>query len=257
MKRMRYPDMNRSSVIKFLIISTFAIAMGYLESAVVVYLREIFYPGGFAFPLKSMTGKIAVTEVFRELATIIMLAGVGYLTGKNRIQRFGIFLYAFGIWDIFYYVFLYILIGWPQSLFTWDILFLIPVTWVGPVLAPSLNALTMCALGGLIFFYEERNILVSIGRIAWALLIIGSAIILVSYTQDYLHYMVARMPLTDIFKPSEADKVLGAAGAYVPERFNWWVFGVGQGMLMVAVITILTSPPGPLSLRRGGKEGRG
>jgi hypothetical protein len=237
--------MKRSSVTYFIIITLFTIAMGYLESAVVVYLREIFYPGGFAFPLKSMTGRIAVTEVFRELATMIMLAGIGYLAGKNWIQRFGIFLYAFGIWDIFYYIFLYILIGWPPSLLTWDILFLIPVTWVGPVLAPSLNALTMCVLGGLIFFYEERNRPVRIGRMAWSLLIIGSAIILVSYTQDYLHYMLARMPLTDLFKLAESDKVLDEAMQYVPERFNWWVFGIGQGMLVGAVAVIFNRRVNP------------
>lgn len=232
--------MNKSSAIKFIIISLFAIAMGYLESAVVVYLREIYYPAGFTFPLRTMTGKIAVTEVYRELATIIMLAGIGYLAGKNRIQRFGVFLYAFGIWDIFYYVFLYLLTGWPDGLFTWDILFLIPVTWVGPVLAPTLNALTMCILGGLIYFYEERDIHIRIGWQAWALLIIGSAIILVSYTQDYLHYVAARMPLTDLFRPSESEKVVAAATQYIPKRFNWWVFGVGQGMLMVAVVAIFS-----------------
>ena len=223
-------------LIKFFAITLFAIAMGYLESAVVVYLREIFYPEGFSFPLKTMSGRIATTEIFREFATILMLAAIGFLAGKNSIQRFAIFLYAFGIWDIFYYVFLKLLIGWPESFFTWDILFLIPVTWVGPVLAPVINALTMCVLGGFIFFHEENGNHVKIKPMAWILLIAGSLIILVSYIQDYLHYMVAQMPLTDLFKLSKKDNVMTSVMNYVPESFNWWIFTLGEAILIFAVI---------------------
>lgn len=223
---------------KLLIITLFAIAMGYLEGAVVVYLREIFYPEGFAFPLKTMSGDIALTEVFREAATLIMLAGIGWLGGKNRIQRFGIFLYAFGIWDIFYYVFLKLLLGWPESFLTWDILFLIPVTWVGPVLAPAINALTMCIFGVLIFIKSEKYPAFRINRLEWTLLIIGSLVIIFSYTQDYLNYMKDQVPLVNLFKPSETDSVLILATQYVPERFNWWIFGVGQMMLVAAIVLI-------------------
>ena len=61
-----------------------------------------------------------------------MLLAVAYIAGGNGPQRFGYFLLSFGIWDVFYYVFLKVLIGWPESLLTWDVLFLIPLTWVGP-----------------------------------------------------------------------------------------------------------------------------
>jgi hypothetical protein len=234
---------------KLLIITLFAIAMGYLESAVVVYLREIFYPEGFAFPLKSMSGDIALTEVLREAATLIMLAGIGYLAGKNRLQRFGIFIYAFGIWDIFYYVFLKLLLGWPESFLTWDILFLIPVTWVGPVLAPVINALSMCIFGALIFQYSEKNPELHISKREWSLLILGSLIIIFSYTQDYLSYIQAQMPLVNLFKPSEMDNVLIEATNYVPERFNWWIFGIGQMMVLIAIFMFNRKGTQRVSLR--------
>src|ERR1051326_1078616 len=111
----------------------FAIAIGFLESAVVIYLRRMFYPGGFNFPLVPVDTQIAIVEFCREAATIIMLAAMGALIGKNASQRWAVFIYAFGLWDIFYYVFLKIFLDWPESVFNWDILFLIPVPWVGPV----------------------------------------------------------------------------------------------------------------------------
>lgn len=228
----------KTSVTKLAWICLFAIAMGYLESAVVVYLREIFYPEGFAFPLKSMDGRITFTEVFRELATLVMLAGAGYLAGRTAMQRFGAFLLAFGIWDIFYYIFLYALLGWPESVLTWDILFLIPVIWVGPVVAPVINALTMCFMGGVIFIREEGGIKVSIGLLSWVLLILGSLVILVSYTMDYLSYMSRFMPVADLFRPSAMDRVMAASSNYIPEHFNWWIFGTGQSLLLVAVLRI-------------------
>ena len=60
----------------------FSIAMAYLESAVVVYLREIYYPDGFSFPLTPINAYIFITEFWREIATIIMLAGIGVLTDE-------------------------------------------------------------------------------------------------------------------------------------------------------------------------------
>ena len=105
----------------------YAIAMALLETAVVVYLRELYYKDGFAFPLRNLPATIAITELLREAATVVMLVAIGFLCGKNKLQRFAYFCLAFAVWDIFYYVFLYVLLSWPQSLFTWDILFLIPL----------------------------------------------------------------------------------------------------------------------------------
>ena len=111
-------------------VAIFSIAMGYLESAVVIYIREIYYPEGFSFPLKVLDNHILVTELLREAATLIMLIGIGVVAGKTPIERFGLFIYSFGWWDIFYYIFLKALVGWPESLLTWDILFMVPTTWV-------------------------------------------------------------------------------------------------------------------------------
>src|SRR5262245_39933262 len=85
-------------------VSVYAVAMGLLEAAVVVYLRRLYYPHGFAFPLVPVDNDVAVVELWRELATVVMLAAVGGMAGRNRGERFAYFLYAFGIWDLIYYV---------------------------------------------------------------------------------------------------------------------------------------------------------
>lgn len=217
-------------------LSIFAIAMGFLESAVVVYLREIYYPEGFEFPLKIMDGRMALTEVIREAATLVMMATLGVIAGQARLEKFGVFIFAFGIWDIFYYVFLKMLLGWPESLLTWDILFLIPVTWAGPVLAPLITALSMVIFGGAIIILTGQDKPVGIGCTGWTMLIAGSLVIIFSFTQDYLSYMQSLMPLTDLFRPARAEQVLAAASQYVPESFNWWVFGAGQGLIFTTIV---------------------
>jgi hypothetical protein len=124
----------------------FAVAMGYMESAVVVYLRELYYPEGFHFiteeSLRAIPNHILLTETGRELATIVILVSVSMLlVRKDWIKRFAYFLFAFSIWDITYYVWLFVMIRWPESLFTNDVLFLIPRPWIGPVIAPILVSL--------------------------------------------------------------------------------------------------------------------
>ncbi len=149
--------MNKKTLTLFLWISIFAVAMGYLESAVVVYLRKIYYPDGFKFPLQAIDKQTGLIEMFRELATLIMLAGAGILAGRTRTEKFGFFIFCFAVWDIFYYVFLKLLLNWPESLMTWDILFLIPVTWVGPVIGPVINSLTMIVLAFLISYFTDKK----------------------------------------------------------------------------------------------------
>ena len=138
----------------------FAIAMGYLEAAVVVYLRELYYPGGFHikekvnFPfikfgevneLKPFSRKLIYTEIGREAATIIMLIAFAISAGNSLTTYVAYFLLLFGVWDIFYYVFLKIILGWPESLSTTDVFFLIPVPWIGPVWLPVLLSLLLVA----------------------------------------------------------------------------------------------------------------
>ena len=110
----------------------FAVAMAFAEAAVVVYLREIIGTGP-VFPMKEISALLLVVEVGRETATIVMLVSVAVLSVRGGLRRMGAFLLAFAVWDFFYYVWLYATIGWPAGLADWDVLFLIPVPWVGPV----------------------------------------------------------------------------------------------------------------------------
>jgi hypothetical protein len=215
-----------------LIIALFAISMGYLESAVVVYLRQIYYPAGFAFPLKNMDLHIAMTEIFREAATLIMLVSIGIIAGRTWLGKFGVFIFAFGIWDIFYYIFLKLLLDWPESLLTWDILFLLPSTWVGPVLAPVINAVSMVIFGGMIWHFESKNRLITVRLLEWILLIIGSVMIVWSYMEDYLKYLHREFSWAEIFSPKNTDRLMDYATKYIPVDFNWVVFCIGQGMIM-------------------------
>src|SRR5262245_6234060 len=94
-------------------LTAFSVAMGYLEAAVVIYLRRLYYPHGFDFPLVPITPDIGLIEFLREAATIIMLLGIAVIGGRNLAQRFALFIYSFAVWDIFYYVFLKIFDHWP------------------------------------------------------------------------------------------------------------------------------------------------
>ncbi len=147
----------------------FGVAFAFVEAAVVIYLRKLFdIDGNYELPiptredimialpyfivLKSSWGRevlpepgILKVELLREAATIVMLATVGILAARIWWQRLGVFLIAFGTWDIFYYVFLYLFLGWPPTLGTYDVLFLIPGPWIGPVWLPvSISVLMIC-----------------------------------------------------------------------------------------------------------------
>lgn len=117
-------------------LTAYAVAMGLLEAIVVVYLRELFYPRGFDFPIVLIEGRTAVAELVREATTLVMLLAVAVLAGRDRLDRFFVFGLLFGVWDLVYYAGLWLFLGWPPSLMTWDILFLIPVPWLSPVIYP-------------------------------------------------------------------------------------------------------------------------
>ena len=128
-------------------LTAFGVAFGYLEGVVVVYLREIYYPEGFGFPLAEPAAHILTIELGRELATLIMLWAVAKVAGGSGWDRFAIFSFLFGVWDIAFYVTLRLVLGWPESIFTWDVLFLIPLVWTGPVLTPALVAACLIVAG--------------------------------------------------------------------------------------------------------------
>ena len=159
----------------------FAVAMAYLESAVVVYLRAIYYPEGFSFPLKALEPDRALVEIGRELSTVIMLAAVAYLAAAAFYERFAAFCIMFGVWDIFYYFWLKVLLNWPQSLFTWDVLFLIPIPWIGPVLSPLVVAVSLVVGGGAILYRIRSGGSFAPNLWDWAIALGGAALIILSY----------------------------------------------------------------------------
>jgi hypothetical protein len=213
---------------KIIWLTAFSIAMGFLESAVVVYLREIYYPKGFGFPLAPITSTIAITELLREAATLIMLIGIGVLTGKNKAERFVCFLYSFAVWDIFYYVFLKMLLDWPASIFTWDILFLLPVPWVGPVLAPCITSLSMIVLFGYVMYYSNKIPHMKIIRSEWKLLVAGSLLVIASFVWDYFKYKTSALATAN-------TSLLNDLANYVPQDFNWPLFCLGQALIFFTI----------------------
>jgi hypothetical protein len=217
-------------------LTAFSIAMGFLESAVVVYLRKMYYPNGFHFPLTVVEPDIGMVEFLREAATVIMLLAIGILTGKNTSQKFGIFLFCFAIWDIFYYVFLKLLIGWPASLLDWDILFLIPVPWVGPVLAPCLVSLSMIVLTSAVIYFQEKGIDVHLKAKEWFLLIAGALVVILSFVHDYLGY--CSITKSGISVPGK-DALFTEICTYVPGTFNWWIFIAGEALIIAAIISFI------------------
>jgi hypothetical protein len=216
-------------------LTLFSIAMAYLESAVVVYLRAIMYPDGFAFPLASIRSDIAITEIIREAATIIMLLGAGYLGGRYFTERFAWFVYCFAIWDIFYYVFLKVLVNWPVSLMTWDILFLIPVIWTGPVISPVVVSLTMILLAAVLLYCGRKDEKVRINTFEWILLIAGSIIVIIAFAWDYSVFLLHHQALREILSPHGKTALFDLSLQYVPGHFPWIVFGLGEMFILLAV----------------------
>jgi hypothetical protein len=216
-------------------LSLFAIAMGFLETSVVIYLRELYYPSGFKFPLQVIPEHIARVEIFREAATIFMLVGAAYLAGHSKTTRFAYFLIAFSIWDIFYYVFLYVFLAWPESLLTWDILFLIPFPWTGPVIAPCLVCVGLICLAWFILHFEAQGKAVKIHPMHWFLLISGCVIIICSFLSDYFS-ILHNQHTSASFLPSK-EGLFTELKTYVPQQFNWFLFL--SGLFISSVGTFL------------------
>lgn len=231
---------NRPLSFLLLIVTLFSIAMGLLESAVVIYLREILYPEGFGFPLSPVKSDLMGTELLREGATLIMLLSVGFLAGRNAPERFAWFLYSFAIWDIFYYVFLWLLIGWPESLMTYDVLFLLPSTWIGPVVTPLVVSLTMIGFALLILVINLQNMDQKIPGISWLLLIAGSVTLILGFIWDYSAFILESMTIRDIWTLPK-EEVLELATRYIPRKFNWFLFILGEILILSGILVYYLS----------------
>jgi hypothetical protein len=218
-------------------LTLFSIAMAFLESAVVVYLRIIYYPEGFDFPLASIDASVAVTEILRELATMIMLLTVSIIAGKNFRQRFAYFIFCFGLWDIFYYVFLYLLLGWPESLLTWDILFLIPVTWTSPVIAPVIVSLTMIGIAFTVLYFDKKNKSYKISNLTWFFWFAGAFVVFISLIYDYSVFVLQQYSFRDIWNLS-GETLFDISHQYIPSKFNWFIFIAGEMVVFSGLINM-------------------
>lgn len=217
-------------------ITILAIAMAFLESAIVVYLRKLYYPDGFSFPLKIIDADVAITEFLRELATLVMLLAMGILAGRTPTEKFAYFIYSFAVWDIFYYIFLLALLAWPESLLTWDVLFLVPVTWVGPVVGPIFNSVCMIVLALLIIHFTSVNQNATISSLEWTLLILGSLVVIVSYTEEYTRFMLKDFSFFQLISGQNTMAIIEKACTFIPQRFNWWIWCIGVVMHLLAII---------------------
>ncbi len=155
--------------------------MAYLESAIVVYLRLLYYSNGFFFPIKMIPMPVAVIEIGREAATLIMLWFVAQMSFKPFKEKFALFIFTFGVWDIFYYAWLKIFINWPKGMFDWDILFLIPVPWIAPWLVPVLFSMGLIFAAVLILYYPQRFGTKILKKKEWLGEIICAALILLTF----------------------------------------------------------------------------
>jgi hypothetical protein len=203
-----------------LALSLFGISFGYLEAAVVVYLRHIYdpirarvYPNhapGELFPLLMPhhlpDPHLLAVELGREFATLVMLAAAAVAVTRNRRQWLAAFGLVFGVWDIFFYLFLKATINWPASPFTWDILFLLPGPWVGPVIAPCIVSATMIAAGAAAILSESKGRAVPITRWHGALILVGALTVTASFLWDWRN----------------------TTAGHLPNPFNWPLFWSGE-----------------------------
>ena len=222
----------------------FAVSFGYVEAAVVVYLRALYEPvqgsvysnlaQGELFPLlrrdqleaqgPEHTRRLA-TELGREAATLVVLAAVGVAVAGSFRQWFAAFLFTFGLWDIFYYVFLKVLLDWPESLLTWDLLFLLPVPWAGPVLAPVLVALSMVATGVVALWRESVNQPIQAKWFHWITAVASGVIIVMAFCWDFRN--------------------ISAGGE--PNPFAWPILALGEALGVAAFLHALCSGRRPIS----------
>ena len=202
---------------RLLWVIAFGVSMGYFEAAVVVYLRALFCPNDKLFPIATavVSGRIGLVEIGREAFSLLMLLSVAAAAGRGIKSGFAYFLLLFGVWDIFYYVFLKLTIGWPESLMTWDLLFLIPVPWVGPVISPVIVAVTFVGMALLLLRMEDRGIVM---RRAWLCLpceCLAGGVIVLAFAWDWRHILDGGMP----------------------RSFPWHLFAAGE-VMMVAVFAL-------------------
>jgi hypothetical protein len=169
------------------VVLAFGVAMGYLEAAVVVYLRAALGlgPAGVALTHDPAAfGSYGAIEVARELATLVMIAAVGWLAGRGGVERLAWAAVAFGTWDIIYYLGLRLVADWPPSLHAWDILFIVPAPWVGPVWAPIVVSAALVGFGLATARHVRSGRPIRVGRVRAIAATVGAGLIIGSFLVD-------------------------------------------------------------------------
>jgi hypothetical protein len=185
--------------------------------------------------------QMAITEFFRELATLLMLFSAAYVVGRNAWTRFAWFMWCFGVWDIFYYVWLKVLLNWPNSFMEWDILFLVPIPWTGPVLAPIIVSLSLMAFA-LIILRIERSRSFELSKLAIWQLSLGSLIIVISFCLDFYKFAAENGLLNKLFSiPCKEEMLFSAVTKYVPQKFDWCLFALGETLAGLVAFKMIYS----------------
>ena len=193
-------------------LAVYAVAMALLEAAVVVYMRHLYYASNplEIFPLKFLDSYDTLLELSREVATVIMILTVALLANRpSRTQTFAAFVFVFGVWDLFYYFWLKVLMGWPTSWLEWDVLFLIPSVWLGPWICPALISLLFIAWG---FRALHSDNPVSFSPRSLTVFVAGAVLGLVSFLQPAIGEL--------------SQGGIERLSRYTPGDFWWWLFAV-------------------------------
>lgn len=205
------------------VVLVYAVAMAYLEAAVVVYLRRALHldpsallPVNVADPL----GDLTAIEVGREAATMVMLAAVGWIAGRSGFERLAWVAVAFGAWDIWYYAWLWVFLGWPSSLGSWDLLFLVPVPWAGPIWAPVAVSVSLIVFGLAAARRERLAAPLRITPVQAAVAAAGGLLVVLSF-------VLAAEPLVH---------------GEVPTEYPWTVFTAGMALAVGAAASALRPP---------------
>ncbi len=207
---------------QWLIVALFAVAMAWFESATVYYLRVLvdrvqpYQPN----PLP-VHGALGAVELVREAATLMMLLTAGILAGRSWRTKIGYAALAFGVWDILYYVFLRVMSGWPASVLDWDILFLLPLPWWGPVLAPVSIAVLMIAWGTLVTRSDDHDPALALPRRSWLACAAGIVLALYVFMADAIRAL---------------DQGPEAVRAVLPTSFDWPLFGIAIALMAVPLV---------------------
>jgi len=205
-----------------ILVGIFAVAMAYLESAVVVYLREMYGIKDLLRDTPLLADPYTVIEVGREAATLVMLIIIGIISGNTWQKRIAYSIFAFAIWDIFYYIWLFLFIQWPKSLFEWDILFLIPLPWWGPVITPIIISFLLILISYLVIIDTKFKII----SFDWIIFSLAIIMILFTFMEDSIKTILSGGRNINEVRPTD---------------FNWILFLIAYISMIITSIKVFYS----------------